>query len=103
VEDDLRKLGVKRWRTKALDKEEWASIVREAKSQTERRRRRRRRRRKRMTCRRFKFGCEQIFETLWPPSVHGEQGFSRFLRNTEAHSASKWPPHNRINSRFMDI
>ena len=31
VEDDLRKLGVKRWRTKALDREEWASIVREAK------------------------------------------------------------------------
>jgi len=32
VEDDLRKLGVKRWRTKALDGEEWASIVREAKA-----------------------------------------------------------------------
>ena len=32
VEDDLRKLGVKRWRTKALDREEWASIVREAKA-----------------------------------------------------------------------
>ena len=31
VEDDLRKLGVKRWRTKALDREEWASIIREAK------------------------------------------------------------------------
>jgi len=31
VEDDLRKLSVKRWRTKALDREEWASIVREAK------------------------------------------------------------------------
>jgi hypothetical protein len=31
VEDDLRKLGVKRWRTKALDRVEWASIVREAK------------------------------------------------------------------------
>jgi hypothetical protein len=31
VEDDLRKLGVKRWRAKALDREEWASIVREAK------------------------------------------------------------------------
>jgi hypothetical protein len=28
VEDDLRKLGVKRWRTKALDRVEWASIVR---------------------------------------------------------------------------
>jgi len=32
VEDDLRKLGVKRWRMKALDREEWASIVREAKA-----------------------------------------------------------------------
>ena len=31
VEDDLRKLGVKRWRTKALDRKEWASIIREAK------------------------------------------------------------------------
>ena len=31
VEDDLRKLGVKRWRTKALDRQEWASIIREAK------------------------------------------------------------------------
>jgi hypothetical protein len=31
VEDDLRKLGVKRWRTKPLDRVEWASIVREAK------------------------------------------------------------------------
>jgi hypothetical protein len=30
VEDDVRKFGVKRWRTKALDREEWASIVREA-------------------------------------------------------------------------
>jgi hypothetical protein len=32
VEDDLRKLGVKRWRTKALDREEWASIIMEAKA-----------------------------------------------------------------------
>ena len=32
VEDDLRKLGVKRWRMKALDREEWASIIREAKA-----------------------------------------------------------------------
>jgi hypothetical protein len=32
VEDDLRKLGVKRWRTKALDRVEWASIVKEAKA-----------------------------------------------------------------------
>ena len=32
VEDDLRKLGVKRWRAKALDREEWASIIREAKA-----------------------------------------------------------------------
>jgi len=32
VEGDLRKLGVKRWRTKALDREEWALIIREAKA-----------------------------------------------------------------------
>jgi hypothetical protein len=32
MEDDLRKLGVERWRTKALDREEWASITREAKA-----------------------------------------------------------------------
>jgi hypothetical protein len=32
VEDDLRNLGVKRWRMKALDREEWASIKREAKA-----------------------------------------------------------------------
>ena len=32
VEDDLRKLCVKRWRAKALDREEWASIIREAKT-----------------------------------------------------------------------
>jgi len=31
VEDDLRKTGVKRWTVKALDREEWASIIREAK------------------------------------------------------------------------
>jgi len=32
VEDNLRKLGAKRWRTKALDREEWASIIKEAKA-----------------------------------------------------------------------
>ena len=32
VEDDLRKFGVKRWTAKALDREEWASIIREAKA-----------------------------------------------------------------------
>jgi hypothetical protein len=32
VEDDLRKPGVKRWRTKALNRVEWASIVREGKA-----------------------------------------------------------------------
>jgi hypothetical protein len=32
VENDLRKLNVKRWRMKALDREEWASIIREAKA-----------------------------------------------------------------------
>jgi hypothetical protein len=31
VEDDLRELGVKRWRTKELEREEWASIIKEAK------------------------------------------------------------------------
>jgi hypothetical protein len=30
VEDDLRRLGVKRWRMKALNREEWASIIKEA-------------------------------------------------------------------------
>jgi transcription termination factor 2 len=30
VEDHLRKLGVKRWRTKALERKEWASIIKEA-------------------------------------------------------------------------
>jgi hypothetical protein len=49
VEDYLRKLGVKPWRTKALDRVEQASIVREAKAKLKgllRYRRRRRRRRK---------------------------------------------------------
>jgi hypothetical protein len=32
VEDDLRKLGVKWWRTKVLDRVEWASIIRGAKA-----------------------------------------------------------------------
>jgi hypothetical protein len=32
VEDDLRKLGVKRRKTKILDRVEWASIIREAKA-----------------------------------------------------------------------
>ena len=32
VEDDLRRLGVKRWRAKALDREQWASIIRETKA-----------------------------------------------------------------------
>ena len=32
VEDDVRKLGVKRWRTKALEREEWTSIIKEAKA-----------------------------------------------------------------------
>jgi hypothetical protein len=32
VEGDLRKLVVERWRTKALDRVEWASIIREAKA-----------------------------------------------------------------------
>jgi len=32
VEDDLRKLGVKRWRTKVLEREELVSIIKEAKA-----------------------------------------------------------------------
>jgi len=36
VEEDLRKPGVKLWRTKALDREEWASIIREAKAKLKR-------------------------------------------------------------------
>jgi hypothetical protein len=32
VEDDLRELGVKRWRTKALERKEWASIIKEDKA-----------------------------------------------------------------------
>jgi len=32
VEYDLRKVGVKRWRMKALDREEWASIIKGAKA-----------------------------------------------------------------------
>ena len=32
MEDDLRELGVKRWRMKALEREEWASIIKEAKA-----------------------------------------------------------------------
>jgi hypothetical protein len=30
VEDDLRELGVRRWRTKAMKREKWASIIKEA-------------------------------------------------------------------------
>jgi hypothetical protein len=30
VEDDLRNTGIKRWRIKALDRVEWASIIKEA-------------------------------------------------------------------------
>jgi len=32
VEDDSRELGVKLWRTKVLDREEWASVVKGAKA-----------------------------------------------------------------------
>ena len=35
VEDNLRKLSVRRWRTKALEREEWASIIKEAKAKLE--------------------------------------------------------------------
>ena len=36
VEDDLRKLGVKRWRMKALEREEWTSFIKEAKAKLKR-------------------------------------------------------------------
>jgi hypothetical protein len=32
VEEDLRSMGVKRWRKSALDKREWDAIVKEAKA-----------------------------------------------------------------------
>jgi hypothetical protein len=32
VEDDLRKLGVKQWRKKTSEREEWTSIIKEAKA-----------------------------------------------------------------------
>jgi hypothetical protein len=32
VEDDLRNMVIKRWRIKALDRVEWASIIKEAKA-----------------------------------------------------------------------
>jgi hypothetical protein len=32
VESDLRNMGVKRWRSRALDRTEWTSIMREAKA-----------------------------------------------------------------------
>jgi hypothetical protein len=32
VELDLKNIGVKRWRTRALDRTEWASVVREIKA-----------------------------------------------------------------------
>jgi hypothetical protein len=31
VEEDLRTLGVKRWRKKALEREEWAFVIKEGK------------------------------------------------------------------------
>jgi len=31
VEKDLREVKVKRWRQKAVDREEWASVIKEAK------------------------------------------------------------------------
>jgi hypothetical protein len=31
VEEDLRMLSVKRWRRKALQREEWAFVIKEAK------------------------------------------------------------------------
>ena len=32
VELDLRNMDVKRWRTRALDRREWASVMREARA-----------------------------------------------------------------------
>jgi hypothetical protein len=32
VEEDLRNMGIKRWRITALDRVEWASIIKEAKA-----------------------------------------------------------------------
>jgi hypothetical protein len=32
VRDELRRLGVKRWRMEALDREEWASVIKGAKA-----------------------------------------------------------------------
>jgi hypothetical protein len=32
VGDDLRKLGIKRWRMNALDTDEWTSIIKEVKA-----------------------------------------------------------------------
>jgi hypothetical protein len=32
VEDDLRNTGTKQWRIKVLDRDEWASIIKEAKA-----------------------------------------------------------------------
>jgi hypothetical protein len=32
VEEDLRSMGVKRWRKRAMDRREWAAIVKEAKA-----------------------------------------------------------------------
>jgi hypothetical protein len=31
VEEDLRMFGVKRWRSKALEREEWGFVIKEAK------------------------------------------------------------------------
>ena len=32
VEEDLRSIGVKRWRKRALDRREWDAVVKEAKA-----------------------------------------------------------------------
>jgi hypothetical protein len=32
VESDVRNMGIKRWRSRALDRIEWASIMRQAKA-----------------------------------------------------------------------
>jgi hypothetical protein len=60
VEDDLRKLGVKRWRTKALGREEWASIIKEVKVKLKGPwcyRRRRKKKKKKKTVHRGQYGA----------------------------------------------
>jgi hypothetical protein len=56
VEEDLRMLGVKRWRRKALEREEWAFVIKEAKVKLKGPRATGRRRRRR-SCNSFESRC----------------------------------------------